>query len=584
MTVYESAAPRGGGVTVAAALVALVTIVGLFTRPLLAIDETRYAAVALEMLQRNDWLVPHLNGATYSHKPPLLFWLVLAGWKLFGVSAVWARMVAPLAGVAALWLTAVLARALWPSDARTRGWAPLITAGALLWAAFGTLFMFDTLLACSALLALIGVVHVGGASSGVAAFSWLAARHSRSACCERAGDPGPRTAGRAGGTVVDAPHGRIGAGASGTASLLGAVLLGAGGRTALGDSGRLAGGPEYQQAIFFGQTAGRLTRASRIRRESLVVSAHCPRAAVPVVPVARIVASLRACAAAPRDAGIRFCAVWAGAGAAGVLADERQAGALPVAAGASAALLLSRGLSLREGGTAATAMAGGARACGAERCRGSSPDVDAARRAHSGGHTTRLRGGGRCCRLRRRHAGGLAARSDHAQRGGAFDFGEHGGVALRAAACGSARRARCHTIQRRWRPRSNRRLAAGHPIAMVGTYNGEYHFEGRLRGVQIEIVTQERRIPLAGSHRTGLLLRYDRGRTAPRSRDRVSASVPERLGYACLVSGRCAHRQPRAPQPATDATGCAATARAKAAAMIARICVTFEQECIVSVN
>ena len=108
MSVYESSAPRGGGVAVAGALLAAVTITGLMTRPLLAIDETRYAAVALEMLQRDDWLVPHLKGATYSHKPPLLFWLVLAGWKLFGVSAAWARVVGPLAGVAALALVAAI--------------------------------------------------------------------------------------------------------------------------------------------------------------------------------------------------------------------------------------------------------------------------------------------------------------------------------------------------------------------------------------------------------------------------------------------------------------------------------------------
>ena len=133
MTVYESSVPRGGGVTVAAALMAAVTLVGLLTRPLLAIDETRYAAVALEMMQRGDWLVPQLNGEAYSHKPPLLFWLVLIGWKLFGVSAVWARLVAPLAGVVALALMASLARLLWPQDARARGWAPVLVVGAVLW-------------------------------------------------------------------------------------------------------------------------------------------------------------------------------------------------------------------------------------------------------------------------------------------------------------------------------------------------------------------------------------------------------------------------------------------------------------------
>ena len=124
MSVYESSAPRGGGVAVAALLIAAVAVTGLFTRPLLAIDETRYAAVALDMLQRGDWLVPHLNGAPYSHKPPLLFWLVRLGWKVIGVHEAWARLVGPMAGIIAVSLVAALARVLWPLDARTRSWAP----------------------------------------------------------------------------------------------------------------------------------------------------------------------------------------------------------------------------------------------------------------------------------------------------------------------------------------------------------------------------------------------------------------------------------------------------------------------------
>jgi hypothetical protein len=46
--------------------------------PVLPIDETRYLAVAWEMRLHGDFLVPHLNGAPYSDKPPLLFWLINA--------------------------------------------------------------------------------------------------------------------------------------------------------------------------------------------------------------------------------------------------------------------------------------------------------------------------------------------------------------------------------------------------------------------------------------------------------------------------------------------------------------------------
>ena len=50
----------------------------LVYRPVLPIDETRYLSVAWEMWLRGDFLVPHLNGEPYSHKPPLLFWLMNA--------------------------------------------------------------------------------------------------------------------------------------------------------------------------------------------------------------------------------------------------------------------------------------------------------------------------------------------------------------------------------------------------------------------------------------------------------------------------------------------------------------------------
>ena len=56
------------------------TLSGLLTRPLIPVDELRYAAVAWEMWARGDFLVPYLNGAPYSHKPPLFFWIIHAGW------------------------------------------------------------------------------------------------------------------------------------------------------------------------------------------------------------------------------------------------------------------------------------------------------------------------------------------------------------------------------------------------------------------------------------------------------------------------------------------------------------------------
>ncbi|NQU55596.1 MAG: glycosyltransferase family 39 protein, partial [Rhodospirillales bacterium] len=105
-------------------------------RPFLPVDETRYLAVAWEMWRDGNFLVPHLNGEPYSHKPPLLFWLMHAGWAVFGVNEWWPRLVAPLFGLASLFLTSSLARRLWPSRPAVALAAPLILFACLFWTLF----------------------------------------------------------------------------------------------------------------------------------------------------------------------------------------------------------------------------------------------------------------------------------------------------------------------------------------------------------------------------------------------------------------------------------------------------------------
>ena len=83
--------PRSSSWPVLLALWFALLLLSLLTRPLLPVDETRYLAVAWEMWQRGDFLVPFLNGAPYSDKPPLFFWLMHAGWWLFGVTEWWPR-------------------------------------------------------------------------------------------------------------------------------------------------------------------------------------------------------------------------------------------------------------------------------------------------------------------------------------------------------------------------------------------------------------------------------------------------------------------------------------------------------------
>jgi 4-amino-4-deoxy-L-arabinose transferase-like glycosyltransferase len=119
--------------------------------PLLPVDETRYVSVAWEMWLRGDWLVPRLNGALYTDKPPLLFWLIHLGWAVGGVSDVWPRLIPTLAAAVNALMTARLARRLWPGEApeAAAAWI-LITCG--LWFLWMGLVLFDLLLTAFVLL------------------------------------------------------------------------------------------------------------------------------------------------------------------------------------------------------------------------------------------------------------------------------------------------------------------------------------------------------------------------------------------------------------------------------------------------
>ena len=142
---------------------ALVVVAALTLRPILPLDETRYFAVAWEMWRSGNLLVPELNGEFYSHKPPLLFWLINAGWFFFGPVEVWGRVVGPAFGLGAVFLTHQLARLLWPGSRPAQLVGPWIVCGTLLWLVTTTLSMFDTMIMFFTLVSLIGLALAASA-------------------------------------------------------------------------------------------------------------------------------------------------------------------------------------------------------------------------------------------------------------------------------------------------------------------------------------------------------------------------------------------------------------------------------------
>ncbi len=73
---------------------------GAFTRDFWLFNEGRRAIIALEMLQRRDWLIPRLMGDPILTKPPLFYWLEVICFRLFSPTDWAARIPSLLAGIA----------------------------------------------------------------------------------------------------------------------------------------------------------------------------------------------------------------------------------------------------------------------------------------------------------------------------------------------------------------------------------------------------------------------------------------------------------------------------------------------------
>jgi 4-amino-4-deoxy-L-arabinose transferase-like glycosyltransferase len=225
----------------------------VFLLPPLPIDETRYLAVAWEMRSTGEFLVPHLNGALYSQKPPLLFWLINAGWLATGVHAWTARAMTLACSLASLALVARQTRRVTGSQAAARMSAVLLL-GMLYFATFANAIMFDVLLATCALIALHGLVDLaedrrrGIVLTGLGIGLGILAK-------------GPVMLLDIGFAAVLAPWWNRGI-ARGSAryfgSLLAAVALGAAIALAWAVPAAIHGGPEYSHAIFLSQTFDRI--------------------------------------------------------------------------------------------------------------------------------------------------------------------------------------------------------------------------------------------------------------------------------------------------------------------------------------
>src|ERR1044072_7183307 len=81
------------------ALAALLHVATIGSGDLYSQTEGQYAAAAREMAETHHWVLPTNNGAPRLQNPPLLYWLIIISFKLFGVNAATARLPVALAVV-----------------------------------------------------------------------------------------------------------------------------------------------------------------------------------------------------------------------------------------------------------------------------------------------------------------------------------------------------------------------------------------------------------------------------------------------------------------------------------------------------
>ena len=122
----------------------IVMLLGIGNYGLYEPHEGHFAMVGQEMLWRNDWITPYLNGSPYLNKPPLLYWLIAASTHIFGSTEFAARLPISLSG----WLGIVIAwkwtRELWGiSSSRITALMLSVTLG---WFIFTHQILIDVLL------------------------------------------------------------------------------------------------------------------------------------------------------------------------------------------------------------------------------------------------------------------------------------------------------------------------------------------------------------------------------------------------------------------------------------------------------
>lgn len=92
------------------ALTAAIYILTSGGRAVIDYDEGHYSQVALQMVQRGDWVTPYDNGVRFLEKPPLMYWLTAASFRCFGIHEFALRLPTAIGVLALVWIVMRMAR------------------------------------------------------------------------------------------------------------------------------------------------------------------------------------------------------------------------------------------------------------------------------------------------------------------------------------------------------------------------------------------------------------------------------------------------------------------------------------------
>jgi 4-amino-4-deoxy-L-arabinose transferase-like glycosyltransferase len=121
------------------------------------VDEAIFAETAREMFERRDAIVPYFNGHLFTHKPPLMYWGMMAAFQLLGATAFAARSASALFGMASVIATYFLGRRLFSPGAGL--WAGIVLSTCLQFPVIARAATPDAPLVLFSTLAMLAIVY-----------------------------------------------------------------------------------------------------------------------------------------------------------------------------------------------------------------------------------------------------------------------------------------------------------------------------------------------------------------------------------------------------------------------------------------